>query len=139
MYNTKFHDPAVFADLVERAVKTLQGVKFDTIVFRGFSGAVVGPVVALQLGKPWALVRKVGDNAHSSRVVEGDVSGDYVIIDDFIDSGETIRKIVSECRDGRCVGAYFYDQAWNDGCGDPEFRAHLESRIEGIEILSWTD
>jgi len=142
MYHTKFHDPRVFAGLVKRAVKCLKHVKFDTIVFRGFSGAVVGPVVALRLKKPWALVRKAGDNTHSSHHVEGDVSGDYVIIDDFVATGETVKHIVSKCPDGRCVGAYFYDCKWADGVwcngrGDSALRAQITDYIGGIKVLNW--
>ena len=93
--------------------------------------------MALRLGKAWALVRKAGDNAHSSRRVEGRVDGDYIIIDDFIDSGETVREIVYACDDGQCVGAYFYDYRWSNARNDPNLRAGLKDRIGGIKILNW--
>ncbi len=73
MYNTTFNDPATFAAIVNKAVADLKDVQFRTIVFRGFSGALVGPAVAVQLGKPWALVRKKGDKCHSRKRTEGKV------------------------------------------------------------------
>ena len=135
MYQTKFHNPTVFADLVRCAVRRLKTVKFDTIVFRGFSGAIVGPVVALRLRKPWALVRKPGDSSHSDRYVEGDVSGDYVIIDDFVSTGDTVKHIISKCPDGRCVGVYFYDHKW--ACMIRSKTRKEFAGCVGVKILNW--
>ena len=123
MYVSQLHDPDIFADIVEKAVQCLQNIAFDTIVFRGFSGAVVGPTVALRLGIPWVLVRKTGDNTHSSRMIEGNVTGDYIIIDDFIDTGDTIDKIINACG-SKCVGVYLYDYQLNAG------------RIDRVKILN---
>jgi phosphoribosylpyrophosphate synthetase len=139
MYNIKFNDPDIFASIIERAVKCLKGVKFDTVVFRGFSGAIVGPAVALRLGKPWALVRKVGDSSHSLNTVEGYVSSEYVIIDDFIDSGETVNKIVSTFPDGLCAGVYLYNFTWLRGSTDPDYRNGIRKNIGGIKVLNWKD
>lgn len=137
MYGTELTHPIVFADIVENAVKCLKGVKFDTIVFRGFSGAVVGPAVALRLRKPWVLVRKVGDSSHSPRAVEGNVSGSYVIIDDFIDTGETVDKITSTFSDGLCVGVYLYSPSWLKGCVLSSSRTAIRESIGGLKVLNW--
>ena len=138
MYYNKFNQPDDFAMIVEHAVNTLKdvlsrGIQFDTVVFRGFSGALVGPTVALQLGKYWALVRKKGDNSHSLNPIEGQVYGNYVIIDDFTDTGHTVKEILGACRDGTCVGAYFYDTKWFEGVKNNV--DYLEERI-GIPILN---
>lgn len=139
MYNLKINDPNVFDDVIERAVRLLRHVKFDTIVFRGFSGAVVGPAVALRLRKPWALIRKEGADTHSCKCIEGIVQGDYVIIDDFVATGTTIRKIVTACGNNRCVGAYFYDYLWADSVSTREDHKGINDAIGGVKVLNWID
>jgi len=76
------------------------GVEFDSIAFRGFSGALVAPLVACRLKKGFLAVRKHKDNedCHSSYPVEGAVKAHchYIIIDDIISSGATVWNIVTE-------------------------------------------
>lgn len=68
--------------------------KFDTIVFRGMSGTLIAPSVADILGKNMVVVRK-SDGSHSSYVIEGFMDlKNYVIIDDLIFSGSTVRTIL---------------------------------------------
>jgi orotate phosphoribosyltransferase-like protein len=94
-------DPLINVDLLKvtvrnviKAIKLLElENKFDAIAFRGLSGSLIAPVVALKLGKTLLAVRK-GEECHSSRQVEGDLGADrYIIIDDFVSSGETVNKI----------------------------------------------
>lgn len=104
--------------------------KFDTIVFRGTSGALVGPAVALALDKPMLFIRKPSSDSHYSGICEGNVvTENYVIIDDFISSGNTLRAIkgaIADYRNGhnsiesnshlppaKCYGvACYLDQGW---------------------------
>ena len=120
MYNTRFNDPATFAKVVRLTVKGLKSVKFDTVVFRGFSGAIVGPIVALRMKKKWALVRKAREDTHSSSKIEGDVHGDYVI----------------ECNEGRCVGVYLYDFNWTANIGGSTKDA-IRKTLKGIPVINW--
>ena len=136
MYNDKFHTPEDFAEIINKAAKDLKKVKFDIIVFRGFSGAIVGSALALQLRKPWALVRKPGDSTHSGRLVEGDVEGDYIIVDDFIDSGVTVNEIIDVCRKGNCIGVYLYDRKWLRDWNDEESRSRILHKI-GVKVINW--
>ena len=55
------------------------GIECDAIAFRGMSGALVGPMVALELGKEFIMVRKRNANSHSSYMVEGNTR----LIDNF--------------------------------------------------------
>ncbi len=139
MYNTAVWEPSKFAKAVKYVTDCLKTVPFDVLVFRGFSGAVIGPTVALRLKKPWALVPKVGDNSHSSRQIEGKVQGTYVIIDDFIDSGDTIRAIknaISETSPkAKCGGVVFYEQEWCNNCAPS--RECWEGKIGGLPVLNW--
>jgi len=69
---------------------------FDTIAFRGMSGALIAPIVADKLNKSLTLVRKQEVDEHKSHAeypVEGALFVDYVIVDDFTNSGRTLREI----------------------------------------------
>jgi len=69
--------------------------EFDAIAFRGMSGAMVAPILAHLLGKTLIMVRK-GENCHSCHGVEGDAGADsYIIVDDFLSTGDTIEQIVT--------------------------------------------
>jgi len=75
-------------------------VDFDAIAVRGVSGLLVGPAVAVALNKHLIVVRKTHDTAmngssHSYNQVEGCCKKNcrYIIIDDFISTGETIGKV----------------------------------------------
>lgn len=87
------------AGTIDEVVATLEKVKdkFDVIAFRGMSGALVAPAVAARLGKDLIMVRKTTDNSHSYLATEGRVNcKSFVIIDDFAQSGETVRTIFRE-------------------------------------------
>lgn len=69
----------------------------DFIVGCGASGSTIGCAVAYELDLPLAIVRKDGESCHSRyHKVQGDnlMSGDYVVIDDLIDTGRTVQHIV---------------------------------------------
>jgi orotate phosphoribosyltransferase len=104
------------ADKIKAAVEALQSIEFDAIAVRGMSGAIIGGAIAHALGKPIILVRKHKYNEeshHSCMQVEGPLHWNprarYVIVDDFVSSGLTFRRIQAEI-DGaaECVGAYLY-------------------------------
>lgn len=64
--------------------------RFDSIAFRGMSGALLAPALCAALGKDVIIVRK-DDGSHSSHKVEGNSLCDrYIIVDDFISSGQTV-------------------------------------------------
>jgi hypothetical protein len=139
MYGAPFNSPEQFENVVGYAADCLKEVEFETLVFRGFSGAVVGPAVALKLKKRWALVRKPDDSAHSGRRLEGVVHGKYVVIDDFIDTGATIRAIVEAINItcdtiAECVGVVLYEQTWCYRQND--LREYWEGKV-GVHILNW--
>jgi len=101
--------------------------KFDAIVFRGMSGALVAPIVAYLLKKPVVLVRK-DKNTHSTYWVEGlhEVNR-YIVIDDLICTGKTMNEILTKMSERHaasfktpheCVGIFLYCQGhgekWNN-------------------------
>lgn len=114
-----------FGRTIEVLAKLLEphSDKFDTIVFRGMSGALVGPALAHALKKDMLLVRKPEEKnySHSAYPAEGNYELEkYIIVDDLIASGKTIRqtietvsKLESDClrrivEPTRCVGVITY-------------------------------
>jgi phosphoribosylpyrophosphate synthetase len=100
--------------------------KFGSIAFRGMSGACVAPTVALRLNKNLMMVRKKTDpkkpfnnDSHSIHMVEGNLKKDYIIIDDFMESGKTIREIKKQIENEaeirymypNLVGIVFYNHS----------------------------
>lgn len=99
---------------------------FDGIAFRGMSGALVAPLVAREMRKKLLMVRKAKDSSHSMHTVEGDFSTkQYVIIDDMISSGNTLRGIIEDVKKDfikervatlpECVGIVLYKHV-QEGC-----------------------
>lgn len=98
---------------IERIIKMLKPYndRFTTFAFMGMSGALIAPLLADKMGKDILLVRK-NDKSHSYYNAEGRVDGDYVIIDDLVDSGKTVRKIIddiSKVYPIKCVALVLYD------------------------------
>lgn len=85
---------------------------FDVIAFRGMSGALIAPIVAAKMNKGMLMVRKESDKNHSNFTVEGNIAGDrFIIIDDLVCTGDTIREIVSKVQKGtskKFVGLCLY-------------------------------
>lgn len=109
---------------------------FDAIAFRGASGALVAPAVAARLHKSLILVRKPEENAHSRMLVEGPTEiVRYVIVDDLIISGATIREIKRVVKlfspYSKCVGIVEYNEL-RHGLVDPSRR----SSYDGVPILT---
>jgi hypothetical protein len=139
---------AVVANLVGmiRASK----IDFDTIAFRGTSGALIAPAVAAKLRKNILMVRKQGDGSHSGCPLEG--NGDierYIIVDDFIATGATVEKILAAVKDepnthsAVCVGFFGYaGTGWNPNRSwtytDSGYTAHTISFPVRVFFLSET-
>jgi len=88
-------------EMLDKAIKylTRRTQEFDTIVFQGISGALVGPTLADQLDKYLLVVRKETDGStHSSRLVEGEIGNRLLIVDDFVANGTTVAQIVEKVK-----------------------------------------
>lgn len=104
-YLHKVYTPKAFNLAVKRTialVKSLQKqFKFTAIAFTGSSGAAVAFPVAYATKLNLIHVRKTGDRSHWNRENDSNVEGvlgarNYIIIDDFISSGNTIRRIICD-------------------------------------------
>lgn len=118
-YLKDFFDVKQRTKIVDTAVKKLKRIKskFDAIAFSGMSGALMAPIVAHELGKRVIAVRKPDEKPHSSHRTEG-VHGDrYIILDDFIFSGDTLKRIKESIEQeavfGPCVGCYLYSEGYS--------------------------
>lgn len=104
-------------------VKFLRGFKFDAIAFRGMSGALLAAPLAMTMKKTLMLVRKEGDINHSKRMVEGDRScKSYVIVDDFIAGGDTVKSIYDAVEifapKAKCLGVFQVNRCFHGYDGD---------------------
>lgn len=101
-----------------RSMEKRNDIQFDAIAARGLSGFLFAPIVAMALNKTLLVVRK-GEKCHSGRTVEGDYGArNYIVIDDFISSGNTVSATVNEIAEAvplaRCVGMVHYNGMSND-------------------------
>lgn len=95
-----FLDVPTLREKVGIARRILRDHDFDTIAFRGMSGALIAPALALELQKNLIMVRKPSDKGHSCFKVEGNQDAKrYIIVDDFESSGDTKRIIIEAVRD----------------------------------------
>jgi hypothetical protein len=67
---------------------------FNAIAFRGMSGALVTPMLCRRLKKGMIVCRKDSEQSHGKPVEGYLVGGNYIIVDDFIGSGHTVKEIV---------------------------------------------
>jgi len=78
------------------AIKSYGLDKFDAIAVSGTSGTLVGGILSLELGKPLIVVYQ-NATRYSPVGAQGAYSNKrYIIVDDFVFSGKTVRLIASE-------------------------------------------
>ena len=113
------------AKLIPAACRELKrmeaaGLRIDAIAFRGMSGCLFGAPLAARMRKPMIMVRKKcadcgREQSHTNQLVEGDRNAKtYVIVDDFIATGNTVRTIqaaITEWSQAVCVGVMAADVA----------------------------
>lgn len=118
-FRTYYMDDAVFnlEEVIETAKKRLANVDFDTLVGTGFSGGIVIPTLALQMGKKFVLIRKETDDSHHGKGrLLGELGQKWVLVDDFVSSGKTRRRVISKIKEAladygtqsEMVGEYMY-------------------------------
>lgn len=136
-FSNAFAKPQITVDAICRALDDPKFDRTDFIVGSGVSGTLMLVPVSLRSGIPYGVVRKSLDatqsyregGCHSDREVESRWTPDncvngYIIIDDLIDSGETIKKIIQAMREkhtrSRCAGIILYQNFLNMENGDWE-------------------
>jgi adenine/guanine phosphoribosyltransferase-like PRPP-binding protein len=116
-YLDKVYRVNQFTKTVAKAAKVLRKfrrkVPFEAIAFTGTSGAALAYPLSYLLGVPLICIRKSTRDNHFGYKIEGCMTADtYIIVDDFIESGSTIKKVrksvENEIEDAKCVGIYLY-------------------------------
>lgn len=110
---------------VSEGVSLLRRKNFDSIVFQGVSGVLIAAPLAVRLKKNLIVVRKHQD-CHSQHAIEGKNPKNYIIVDDFISSGRTVKVILSKMKrfDGAvCKGVFLFRDT-------PRFRTEAEFRAK---------
>ena len=91
--------------------------KYSHIAVRGVSGCVIGGLVAARQRKSLIVSRKEGVKSHASFSAEGvpdKEAFNYIIVDDFVCSGDTLRAIIKQISEANnaatCVGMVCYHE-----------------------------
>jgi hypothetical protein len=106
----------------------MDDVSYDTIVGTGLSGTVYVSRVAPILGKKFTIVRKADDQStHSRYRTEGTVGLEYIIADDFMCSGRTVRHVIEQM---------YKDYPWSKFMGVWCYEARL-FRTRGYALRNW--
>jgi len=79
--------------VIKRWIEEHPETKISHLVCTGSSGQSVAWPVSYKLGIPVCVVRKEGEKAHSGMLVGEGRLQNYILIDDFIASGDTIRRV----------------------------------------------
>ena len=108
---------------------------FDSIACCGTSGLLIVPQVCEILKKNIIIIRKKNDKRYSPFQYEGVIPKKYLIIDDLICSGNTVKHITNvvkeDCPRSQCIGIYCF---MKDKCA---YRTNNElcKRDLGIDYL----
>jgi orotate phosphoribosyltransferase len=145
-YITSVFEPAAQKVVVKELCRLLRDKKFknvNCIVGCGLSGTPLASIVAHKLGKMLTIIRK-GEKAHTSFEIEGIPVHDnmrYVIIDDLISSGDTIKRINNvihkEVYDAEFVGLLLYHHSV--GYKPTEAEPYPPGSMQGIQKLEDTN
>jgi len=124
--------------VIIKAICSLRKIEkdFDSIACCGVSGLMVVPQIAEILNKNIIVVRK-GEQRYSEFFIEGVAPSNYVIVDDLICSGSTVKSIINNIHDdvprAKCIGAYFY---MGEECAYNASNSKLFEKQFGIVILN---
>lgn len=105
-YTEKLFDKRKFRKMIQDAKAFIQNKIAETgivptgLISTGISGNTFSTVLAYELDLDVVIVRKAGESSHANKCVEGLSVGEgvinrLIIVDDFICSGDTIKRIVS--------------------------------------------
>lgn len=99
-HTERIFEPSRLKDLYQQAVPDIRKLRrrlnFNAIAVTGNSGCLLGTLISQKLDLPILVVRKKNDDCHDDLKVNGFLPTDckYLIIDDLIASGSTIRHIL---------------------------------------------
>ena len=111
IFNPKAHKKMV-PKVIEKIKKLQRKIKFEAIAFSGFSGAGIVFPTFYETQIPIICVRKEKTmHGYTVEATKYPIKN-YIIIDDFIRSGETIDRIINNLSSyddfGKCKGILLY-------------------------------
>lgn len=131
---TAYHptvEPVKLMEIVDGAAARIKnwlaedgGRSISHIVATGSSGHAIAWPVSYKLGIPVCIVRKPCEESHDGLISGDGQLGDYIIIDDLISSGATLRRVLKAISDKaidygtavpRCVGIFLYNSYDREG------------------------
>jgi hypothetical protein len=136
-------------DAAECTIRSTVGEDFHFIAVSGVSGLVLGGLISQRFNRHLVVVRKQRESKHSSRIVEGlrGIEGigqmRYLIVDDFVSTGGTIRRMRYEiARHVSCcvelLGAYLYCDNFVRLEKDlPRFSFEEEKKYEEVRAVDY--
>jgi orotate phosphoribosyltransferase-like protein len=122
-YIKRAFDPVLLRRIALETYQVMRSVGAEVVVVRGLSGTVVATTMAALFNTPFAIVRKPNESSHSSFGLEvhtvfseetfnNETYRDWIIVDDLISTGTTIReikdKVDSSVIKGICKGIVLY-------------------------------
>lgn len=104
-WHNAVHDQAHLIRVAEFTGNFCKRHNIKTVACMGVSGIAPSAVASALFNLNLVIARKVGEQTHASRSIQGPNSPlsdllPYIILDDLIDSGGTVRSIISKM-DGR--------------------------------------
>lgn len=110
---------------VRRAKRVLKKLDFDTVVFTGVSGALLGPILAYEMNKELVVIRKSLEDTHSFFCAEGyKDSQKYIFVDGLFCKGNTMERVVRVMKKFSPGAALVDVYPYADGC--------TENRSKGL-------
>ena len=108
-----------FKKVTEKVAALQANHKIDALAFAGSSGCAIAFILSVALQIPLIYVRKEGEKSHGSDIEGNAWKGvtKYLIVDDFIDEGNTMNHIYDKINDRaksygqvapECVGIFLY-------------------------------
>ena len=101
-YGWAGNEPAILHRRMKNAVPVFERLRyhlnFDAVAFSGSSGCCIAFVLAYETNIPLLYVRKPRERSHGSLLecnVKNTPIKKYLIVDDFIDTGDTVRDMVN--------------------------------------------
>lgn len=146
-FSNVFRFPSETIDAIVHALKNPKFNRVDLIVGIGMSGTLPLIPVSLKSNIPCGVIRKPNSSCHSSACIEIPLTGSdyinqYVIIDDFISSGNTIDQIISimtrQYPHSECVGIILY-QSNDEMVEHRKINHNWNEKLRSIPVIGLED
>ena len=103
------------ATVAANALRLKNHYEFDAIAFTGASGSAMAYPVSMLADIPLIYVRKDDERCHGDSIEGTPINvSKYAIIDDFISTGTTVKRIINKLERVECVCIMTYIGRWTN-------------------------